>query len=94
MLGLDIANWRAHDPASLAEGLKDGEFAIYFDCGEQDEYQFNDNAMYFHDRLAELGIQHHFESLPGHHDDDFFRERIKHSLRFHADNFAKAGIGG
>jgi S-formylglutathione hydrolase FrmB len=62
VFGRDVANWRAHDPLSLVDDLKDGELAIYFDCGEQDQFGFYDQALLFHDRLTERGIRIHSRS--------------------------------
>lgn len=93
MFGLDIAEWRRHDPYSLAAGIRKGELAIYVDCGSEDEFGFHDHALAFHDRLLELGIAHRFESIPGKHHDDFWKSRIGHSLKFHADHF-KASLKG
>jgi S-formylglutathione hydrolase FrmB len=91
IFGTDIANWRAHDPFTLVGHLKDGELAIYFDCGEQDQFGFYDQALLFHDRLDELGIRHRFESVPGQHDEALWAKRIKYSLQFHTDYFENAG---
>jgi S-formylglutathione hydrolase FrmB len=91
VFGRDIANWRAHDPLSLVDDLKDGELAIYFDCGEQDEFGFHDQALLFHDGLTQRAIQHEFVSIPGRHDEALWAKRIKYSLQFHADYFGRAG---
>lgn len=90
ILGTSIERWREHDPASLASRLKDGELAIYFDCGREDELGFHDMALYFHDRLRDLGISHEFESVPGGHDEKLWKERVKASLRFHARQFGRS----
>lgn len=90
--GTGIARWRAHDPVSLVDGLRDGELDIYVDCGIQDEYGFHDEALYFHERLTARGIAHRFESVPGKHEDALWKQRIKYSLQFHADHFQRFGI--
>ena len=55
ILGYDVARWHGHDPYSLLDSIDDGELAIYFDCGTEDEYGFHDNALHFLERLNELG---------------------------------------
>ena len=92
IFGLDIAQWRRHDSYSLAENIKNGDLAIYFDCGIEDEYGFHDTALVFHDRLLDLGIGHRFESVPGKHHEDFWKKRIAHSLKFHADHFNRSDL--
>lgn len=91
ILGPDLATWREHSPDVLAERLKNGQIAIYLDCGTEDQFGFLNQALYFHDRLNDLGIAHDFQTAPGEHDDKLFRQRIKVSLRFHADQFRKLG---
>src|SRR5262249_39304092 len=76
VFGPDIANWREHDPALQAGKLRGGTLAIYFDCGTEDEYGFQDGAAYLHDLLAELGIGHTFVLVPGRHDWAFWTQRI------------------
>lgn len=76
IFGKDIRHWRAHDPMSMIESLKDGELSIYFDVGTDDEIGFYDHARYFHDRLAEIGITHTFKAVPGTHHERLWKERI------------------
>jgi S-formylglutathione hydrolase FrmB len=90
--GKELSRWLSHDPVSLVETLKDGELNIYFDCGMQDEYGFYDEARYFHERLNKHGIEHRFEAVEGKHEDQLWKDRIKNSLRFHADGFQELGL--
>ena len=90
--GYGLGNWKAHDPISLVDTLRNGELSIYFDCGAQDEYGFGDEARYFDQRLSERGISHEYESVPGGHDDEFWKGRIRYSLQFHVNNFVKNGV--
>jgi S-formylglutathione hydrolase FrmB len=92
IFGLDIHQWRKHDPYSLADKLKDGELSIYFDCGNDDASGFHDHALAFRDRLLALGIAHQFQSVPGGHDDALWRKQIAQSLQFHAAHFKAHGF--
>ncbi len=92
ILGTEIGNWHAHSPSDLAERLTNGDLAIYFDCGTEDEFGFLELSLYLHDRLTELGIAHEFQTAPGGHNDGFFSRRIIESLRFHAGHFKRAGV--
>ena len=90
ILGPDPKNWRAHDPVTLAGELRDGELAIYIDCGSEDRFGLHDQAAYLHDVLARRGIRHSYALLPGGHDFTFWKDRIDDSLAFHAAAFAVA----
>jgi S-formylglutathione hydrolase FrmB len=89
IFGPDIENWKAHDPATLAANLHDGDLAIYLDCGTEDDFRLQDAAQYLDAVLTEHGISHDFFLGPGRHDFAFWSDRIDDSLRFHAAQFAK-----
>jgi S-formylglutathione hydrolase FrmB len=89
IFGKDLANWKAHDPATLAASLNDGDLAIYLDCGTEDDFVLQDGAQYLHEILTERGVTHDFFLGPGRHDFAFWADRIDDSLRFHAAQFAK-----
>jgi S-formylglutathione hydrolase FrmB len=93
IFGKDLANWKAHDPATLAQNLEDGDLAIYLDCGTEDDFVLEDGASYLHDLLTARGVTHTFFLGPGHHDFDFWADRIDDSLRFHAAQFARYASG-
>lgn len=88
----DLARWREHDPAALATKLKNGELALYLDCGTQDAPYLKDGAAYLHDVLTGAGIAHEFHLEPGGHDWKFWRARLGASLSFHADHFRRNGV--
>ncbi len=88
IFGADLARWQAHDPATLAAGLDDGDLAIYLDCGTEDEFLLADGAQYLHDILLERGVTHEWYLGPGKHDFAFWHDRLDDSLRFHVAAFA------
>ncbi len=87
IFGPDMSNWLAHDPATLARTLKNGELSLYLDCGTEDELKLQHGAAYLHDILDERGIAHAFALIPGRHNPQFWASRIDHSLRFHQRHF-------
>lgn len=91
IFGTDSERWRSYDPSSLVDTLRNGDLAIYFDCGEEDEPGFHDHALFFDARLRERGIEHTFVSVRGNHSDSLWKERIKVSLQFLVDHFKKLG---
>jgi S-formylglutathione hydrolase FrmB len=89
IFGPDIANWRAHDPAILADSLAPGRLALYLDCGTEDEFHLDVAAKYLHDRLAARGVDHAFFLGPGKHDFTFWGPRLPESLAFLRSHVAK-----
>jgi S-formylglutathione hydrolase FrmB len=92
IFGPDIANWRAHDPATLAQSLSNGKLALYIDCGTEDDLALESPAAYLHDVLAARGIAHEFALVPGRHNFALWERRVVESLRFHARQFRAAGL--
>ncbi|HUQ01235.1 MAG TPA: alpha/beta hydrolase family protein [Kofleriaceae bacterium] len=90
VFGAELANWRAHDPTTLAQQLENGELAIYLDCGTEDIFQFHDSGQYLHDLLTARGITHEWYLGPGKHDFSFWGERIDDSLAFFTRSLAPA----
>ena len=86
LFGPDIAFWRDHDPASLAQQLAPGALAIYLDCGTEDDFLLNDAASYLHDVLLARKIDHAFYLVPGRHDFQFAAKRVPESLAFLRDH--------
>ena len=91
IFGDTIENWRAHDPAFLANTLNDGELAIYIDCGTEDEFHLQHGASYLHEILETRGVAHSFTLMPGRHNAKFWGDRIDDSLAFHVSHFEKTG---
>ena len=82
IFGEDIANWQAHDPATLVEQLGPGTLKLYLDCGTEDAFQFHNGMQYLHDLLIERHIDHEYYLGPGGHDFEMFAARLPHSLAF------------
>ena len=88
--GTDIAVWRDHDPAALADKLADGKLALYLDCGTEDDFKLNDEALYLHDLLVAKHVDHSWYLGPGHHDFTFWAARVGKSLAFLRDHTSKS----
>jgi len=86
LFGKDIANWRAHDPASLVAELSPGELALYLDCGTEDIFKLDNGARYLHDLLEARKIPHTFYIGPGKHDFSFWTPRLPETFKFLAAN--------
>lgn len=90
IFGPDLATWKAHDPATLAQALSDGDLAIYLDCGTEDGFGLNNHAAYLDEVLTARGVKHEFFLGPGRHDFRFWHDRLDDSLGFFARALAPA----
>ena len=90
IFGNDLENWKSHDPAVLAQKLKDGQLAIYVDCGTEDSFKLMPSAQYLHQLLDKAGVHHAFYLGPGDHNFKFWSVRIEESLKFFADYFSRS----
>ena len=72
------ARWKRHDPLELVQkpecqaNLKRLK-GLYIDCGSKDQYHLHFGARALVRRLAELGIEHHYEEFEGNHSDIDYR---------------------
>lgn len=90
-LPVDEAHWRAYNPLALAENpSRFARLKLYFDCGENDRYGFQEGAQLLHRKLAERGFAHEFSMRPGDHGWSYLGQHLKHSLEFHWRAFEAA----
>ena len=82
---IDAAFWRQNSPFVLAKknaaAIK--KLAIYFDCGAEDDYGFDQGARTLHEQLARENISHEFHIYPGNHSLVYFLQHIGASFEFH-----------
>ena len=89
---IDLAFWNDNSPFVLAKknarvisGLK-----IYFDCGSEDFYGFDQGARTLHEELDTLKVKHEFHLYPGGHNVGYFLAHIATSITFHSKAFDEA----
>ncbi len=81
--------WARNSPFTLAQSRRHlSGLKIEFDCGQQDDYGFQQGALELHRRLLQLGVPHEFHLYPGGHDWSYFAARLPAALQFAAANFA------
>ncbi len=89
---VNLAHWRANDPILLAKknaaALK--RLAIYFNCGDQDQYGFETGANELHKELQAEGVPHEYHLYPGDHSAGYFLSHLGEVLEFHTKAFASA----
>lgn len=87
---LDASHWKDNDPLSLARKNQGRitNLAIYFNCGRDDEYGFEDGAMALDRELQQAHVTHEFHLYPGHHSASYFGEHLGEVMLFHSKLFA------
>jgi len=89
---IDLHHWNENNPFSLAKqnraAIRTAGLAIYFNCGNEDEFGFDQGAMELHKQLEGEGITHEFHLYPGNHGAEFFLSHLGETLKFHSRVFA------
>lgn len=89
---INVAHWNRNNPFVLARQhraeLKN--VAIYFNCGQDDEYGFAAGASKLHQLLVAEGIPHRFHLYPGGHTAEYFLSHLGETLQFHWHEFESA----
>jgi len=87
---INVPHWRANDPLVLAKQhasqLK--RLAIYFNCGRDDDFGFENGAEALHKLLQSENIPHEFHLYPGDHSLPYFLSHMGETLEFHSRAFA------
>ena len=86
---IDVRQWKENDPFSLAKKNKNaiGTLAIYFNCGRDDEYDFEVGATALDKQLQDEHIKHEFHLYPGNHSASYFGAHIGEVMEFHSKVF-------
>jgi enterochelin esterase-like enzyme len=69
-----------------ATGLR--RVAIYFNCGQSDDYGFEKGAAALDRQLSEEHIAHEYHPYPGDHSLNYFLLHFSETLEFASKNFA------
>ena len=82
----DEEYFRASNPVFVVEqnlaAIKKAGVKIYFDCGEQDRYGFQEPNKAFDEKLTKLGLAHEFHMYPGGHGWEYMISVADHSYAF------------
>ncbi len=82
----DEEYFRAANPVFVVEqnlaAIKKSGIKIYFDCGEQDRYGFQEPNKVFDEKLTKLGLVHEFHMYPGGHGWEYMISVADHSYTF------------
>jgi S-formylglutathione hydrolase FrmB len=86
---IDVPHWKQNDPFALARQNKARlkSLAIYFNCGRNDEYGFENGAEALHHQLQSEGIKHDYHLYPGNHGAAYFLSHLEEVMKFHSGIF-------
>ena len=86
---IDAAHWTENNPLVLARknaaGLR--RLAIYFNCGEDDNYGFEKGAAALHEELQKEGVKHEYHLYSGDHSLTYFLAHFTEVMEFHSQAF-------
>lgn len=86
---INVQHWKENDPFVLARKNAPGlrTLAIYFNCGQEDNYGFEKGAAALHKELQEQGIKHEYHPYPGDHSFAYFLSHFDEVMEFHSRAF-------
>jgi S-formylglutathione hydrolase FrmB len=86
---INVAHWNANSPLFLAKknvaALR--KMAIYFNCGQDDNYGFEKGAAALHEELTKEGVKHEYHPYPGDHSFSYFLAHFDEVMEFHSKSF-------
>jgi len=82
---IDVAHWQDNDPLVLARrhAKELRSTAIYFNCGQTDDYGFEKGAAALDAELTKLKVPHEYRSYPGGHTFQYFLSHLPEAIEFH-----------
>lgn len=89
---IDAGHWNQNNPFILAEqnaaALR--KMAIYFNCGQADNYGFERGAAALHTELQKEGVKHEYHAYSGDHSLTYFLSHFAEVMEFHSNAFESA----
>ena len=88
---INAAHWQQNNIFLLARKNRSElrNLAIYFNCGQQDDFGFEDGAAALHRQLQAEGVKHEYHSYPGDHSLTYFLSHMREIMEFHSRVFAE-----
>jgi S-formylglutathione hydrolase FrmB len=86
---INVPHWNENSPFVLAKQNADAlrKLAIYFNCGQDDNYGFEKGAAALHDELKKENVKHEYRSYPGDHGLAYFMSHFDEVMEFHSRAF-------
>jgi S-formylglutathione hydrolase FrmB len=87
---INVKHWKENDPFFIAKEnkLAIARLAIYFNCGQDDEFGFEEGAQALDKQLKAEKIKHEFHLYPGNHGASYFLAHLGETMQFHWKAFA------
>jgi S-formylglutathione hydrolase FrmB len=86
---IDVSHWEDNSPFVLAKrnGAALRTLAIYFNCGQDDNYGFEKGAAALHEQLQKEDVKHEYHPYPGDHSLSYFLSHFTEVMEFHSRAF-------
>jgi S-formylglutathione hydrolase FrmB len=86
---INVPHWEADNPFVLAKKNQAGlrRLAIYFNCGQDDNYGFEKGAAALHAELQKESVRHDYHAYPGDHSLGYFLSHFDEVMEFHSRAF-------
>jgi S-formylglutathione hydrolase FrmB len=86
---INVPHWNENSPFVLAKKSVSAlrKQAIYFNCGQDDNYGFEKGAAALHDELQKEGVKHEYHAYPGDHSLTYFLSHFAEVMEFHSRAF-------
>jgi S-formylglutathione hydrolase FrmB len=88
---INVPHWQQNSVFVLARKNQPGlrNLAIYFNCGQQDDFGFEDGAAALDQQLRAEGVKREYHSYPGDHSLTYFLSHMGEVMEFHSRVFAE-----
>jgi S-formylglutathione hydrolase FrmB len=86
---IDLRHWNENSPFILARknAASLRKTAIYFNCGQNDNYGFEKGAATLHKQLQDEAVKHEYHPYPGDHSLTYFLSHFAEFLEFESRAF-------
>jgi S-formylglutathione hydrolase FrmB len=84
-----VSHWNENSPFVLAQknAVALRKMAIYFNCGQDDNYGFEKGAAKLHAELQKENVSHEYHAYPGDHSLGYFLAHFEEVMEFHSKIF-------
>src|SRR5580658_1981277 len=86
---IDVQHWKENSPFVLANRNQAAlrRMAIYFNCGQDDNYGFEKGAAALHEQLLKEKVPHEYHPYPGDHSLGYFLAHFTEVMEFQSRAF-------